>query len=217
MNMNVRKRDPLKNELAAILLAAGYSKRMNAFKPLLPLGNSTVIDNSINTFLNAGISNITVVLGYQANRLKPMLEQKNIKWVYNEKYDEGMYSSILAGVKSLPSITKGFFLLPADIPLVESHTINTLAKAYYQSKQSIIYPTFKSRKGHPPLISSCLFSEILDYDGAGGLKTLLRKHEEHSEYVEVDDEGILLDMDTYEEYLKIRDRLDNSLLKSNIL
>lgn len=203
MSKTVVRNEALKKDLAAIILAAGYSSRMKLFKPLLPLGSSTVIENSIDSFLEAGIENITVVIGFQANKLIPVLEHKGVKWIYNEKFSEGMYSSIIAGVKSLPSHVKGFFLLPADIPLVKWETIDSLVEGYRQSNQSIIYPTFLERRGHPPLISSCLFPEIIKYDGSGGLKALLNKYEDQAYYVEVEDGGTIFDIDTYEDYLKL--------------
>ncbi len=203
MNETLLKNEALKRNLAAVILAAGYSSRMKLFKPLLPLGNSTVIENSIDSFLESGIEDVIVVVGFQAKKLIPVLEAKGTKWVYNERFSEGMYSSIVAGVGSFPEHIKGFFLLPADIPLVSSETIDKLVEGYKDSKQSIIYPSLLKRRGHPPLISSRLFSEILRYDGAGGLKALLRKYEEQAYYVEVEDEGVLLDIDTYEDYLRL--------------
>lgn len=198
-------RESIKRDLAAIIVAAGYSSRMEAFKPLLPLGESTVIESSISSFLEAGIENTIVVVGFKANMLKPILEQMDIKWVYNKNYSEGMFSSIVAGVKSLPSHVKGFFLLPADIPIVRHQTIDILSQNY--DKHDIIYPVYKNRRGHPPLISSKLFPEILRFDGQGGLKALLKKHNDSALHIEVDDEGILLDMDTYEDYLMICKKL----------
>lgn len=198
------KMQEIKDDRAAIIIAAGYSSRMKAFKPLLPLGEITVIEHALKTFLDAGIKNILVVLGYQGKKIEPLLEKHNISWVYNENYDQGMFSSVTAGVKALPSHNKGFFLLPVDIPLVKTSTIDELLKAYQQSEKHIIYPSYNRRKGHPPLISSYLYSKILTYDGSGGLKTLLKKYDqEHGEYVNVKDEGIILDMDYYEEYKEL--------------
>lgn len=206
MNKTLVKSESLKKDLAAIILAAGYSSRMKLFKPLLPLGSSTVIENSIDSFRNAGVDNIVVVVGFQAKKLIPVLEQKGVSWVFNENFSDGMYSSIVEGVSSLPQHIKGFFLLPADIPLVRKDTIDSLVEGYKHSNMNIIYPSFSKRRGHPPLISSFLFSEIINYDGTGGLKALLRKYEEHAHYVDVDDEGVLIDIDTYEDYLRLCDR-----------
>ncbi len=205
MNRNSKTQE-LKNEMAAIIIAAGYSSRMKVFKPLLPLGESTVLEHALKTFLDAGVKKIIVVLGYQGKRIEPLLEKYNISPVYNPKYDEGMYSSIVEGIKALPSHSKGFFLLPADMPLVKSSTIDALLEAYRRSGKHIIYPSYNSRRGHPPLISSYFFSKILAYDGGGGLKTLLKEYDkEHGEYVNVKDKGVILDMDYFKEYQELID------------
>lgn len=200
------QRAPLRNELALILLAGGYSSRMKAFKPLLPLGDSTVIETAIDTFLYVGIKNIIVVIGYQAEKLKPILNKKGIQWVYNERYSEGMYSSILAGISALPTDVKGFFLLPSDMPLIKRQTIEKICEAYSVTNADLLYPVFRGRRGHPPLISASLFTELLMYDGSKGLKGILAKYREHALHIEVEDEGIHLDMDTYEEYVEIYEK-----------
>lgn len=188
---------------AAIILAAGYSSRMHRFKPLLPLGNTTVIETAIDGFIKAGIVDITVVIGHNAEALKSVLDRKRIKWVYNERFDEGMYTSILTGLKALNSSVDGFFLLPADIPLVKKTTLSKLHERFNSSGKDIIYPVFTGKRGHPPLISTKFIPHILEYDGTGGLKILLKAHSDRSIEVEVDDEAILLDMNHYEDYLKL--------------
>jgi CTP:molybdopterin cytidylyltransferase MocA len=114
-----------------------------------------------------------------------------------------MFTSILAGLVSLESSVDGFFLLPADIPLVKPTTYFKLHEGYNVSGKDIIYPVYAGKRGHPPLISSRFFPYIFNYDGAGGLKALLNEHAELAHHVEVNDEGILLDMDKYEDYLKL--------------
>jgi molybdenum cofactor cytidylyltransferase len=194
--------NPYVKNLSAIILAGGYSTRMKQFKPLLPLGDSTIIENTINVFRNSGVDNITVVIGYRADDLKVLLDRISVKWVYNPNYHEGMYSSVVAGVSSLTTSTKGFFLLPADMPFVKKETIEELLRVYNSTTYDIIYPTYKGHRGHPPLISEGLFPAIKNWDGGGGLRALLSKYQQVSTQVEVIDENILIDMDTYEDYLK---------------
>jgi CTP:molybdopterin cytidylyltransferase MocA len=191
------------SNLAGIILAAGYSSRMHQFKPLLPLGKSTVIETAIDGFIEAGIGNIVVVIGHNAEALKPLLDHKKIQWVYNSRFDEGMFTSILAGLNALEKSVHGFLLLPADIPLVKKKTINQLCEAFDSSNKDIIYPVYLGRRGHPPIISAKMFPEILKYDGTGGLKALLKTYGDRAFHVEVDDEGVLLDMDQYEDYMKL--------------
>ena len=189
--------------LAAIILAAGYSSRMHGFKPLLPFGDATVIEQTVRAFRQAGIEDITVVTGYRAHDLTPILEQTGVKWVYNEKYSEGMYSSIVAGLKSLYSSVEACFLLPADMPLVKCETIIALLKAYEQENAAVVYPASAGRRGHPPLISAKLFPKIISWQGQGGLRQFLAQYETQAVELAVSDSTILLDADTPAEYMAI--------------
>ncbi|HMK60274.1 MAG TPA: nucleotidyltransferase family protein [Dissulfurispiraceae bacterium] len=189
--------------LAAIILSAGYSSRMQDFKPLLTLCGSTIIEKAISAFVEADIADITVVLGNRADDIRQLLERLHIKWTFNADYNLGMFSSVSAGIRSLNSEVEGVFLLPADIPLVKSSSIRLMIKAYEGSEALVLYPVNRKQRGHPPLISSKLFPEILTWNGIGGLQKLLERHENKALEVDVQDEGILLDIDTPDDYEKI--------------
>ncbi len=192
-----------KKRLAAIIIAGGYSSRMHAFKPLLPLGGKTVIERSIDNFLEAGIGDILVVIGYNADGLRAILDKKGIGWVYNKNYMEGMYSSVCTGVGALKEDVEGVFIQPVDIPLVKASTLTELREAFFQEGGKIIFPSMDYRRGHPPLIPKALFKNILEYKGEGGLKGFFKGYKEYAHYITVEDEGILLDIDTFEDYQMI--------------
>ncbi|MDF2840738.1 MAG: mobA 1, partial [Clostridia bacterium] len=88
-------------KIAAIVLAAGYSSRMGELKPLLPLGDKTVIEKVIDAFRKAGIDDVRVVVGYEAQRLMPLLEKRKVQIIQNIEFEKGMFSSVQAGIKSL--------------------------------------------------------------------------------------------------------------------
>jgi len=157
----------------------------------------------INNFHKAGIRNITVVVGHQAEQLIPILEGLHVRHVLNKDYDKGMFSSISTGIRALSPEVEGLFLLPTDIPLVKSHTIKTLCREHQKLDPDLIYPTFQGERGHPPVISGRLFPAILSWDKPGGLRPLFEQYENNAHQVEVIDEGILLDMDTLADYYKI--------------
>jgi len=194
---------PREQNLAAVLLAAGYSSRAPGFKPLLPLGDSTVIENTINSFRRANIYDITVVIGHRANELIPALDQLQVRHVVNESYDQGMFSSVVAGLRSLQPGVEAFFLLPADMPLVRSRTVKLLSRAYQRADVDIVYPVFQGRRGHPPLISMRLIPAILSWNGPEGLRGLLKQYEAGSYEMAVLDEGIVMDIDTPADYHRI--------------
>jgi molybdenum cofactor cytidylyltransferase len=189
--------------VSALILAAGYSSRAPGFKPLLPLGDCSVIETTIKNFRQAGIDAITAVAGYQAAKLLPVLSGLDVKPVFNANFDQGMFSSVLAGIKSLGPEAEAFFLLPADMPLVRSHTIRLLARAYQKTRADVIYPVFQGQRGHPPLISANLLPAILAWNRPEGLRLLLEQHEDNAYELEVLDEGVLLDIDTAADYREV--------------
>jgi putative nucleotidyltransferase with HDIG domain len=111
---------------------------------------------------------------------------------------------VRTGIKALTTACNAFFVHPADIPLVRSHTIRRMAAAFEKSEPTILYPTFKDHRGHPTLVSSSLSAAILNWKGEGGLRALLQEHETDSRELAVADEAILLDMDTPEDYRRVQ-------------
>jgi CTP:molybdopterin cytidylyltransferase MocA len=185
---------------AAIILAAGQSRRMGEFKPLLPLGEITVLEHGIALFRKAGIRDLRVVTGHEGERLEPLLQSLKIPRVDNPLYREGMFTSIQTALRTLPEEVTAFFLLPVDIPLVRPSTVKTLLRAWHTSRHGIIQPIFNGVYGHPPLISTRYRDIILNAKGEGGLKKLLGTFSEDTLELEISDEYVLLDMDTPEDY-----------------
>ncbi|TGE39319.1 HD domain-containing protein [Desulfosporosinus fructosivorans] len=198
-----REKDLERPYVAAVILAAGYSFRMKSFKPLLPLGSVRVVEKAVHAFQEAAIQDIRVVLGHRANELLPVLEGLKVQSVINDNYAEGMFSSVKAGVKSLSQDIDGFFLLPVDNPIIQQNTLSELYQTFSTGKFGIVYPAFHGKRGHPPLISCRYANEILDWNGKGGLKNLLEYYEVDAVNVELEDRGVLMDMDTPEDYRKM--------------
>ena len=190
----------MSDNLVAFVLAAGFSSRMGAFKPLLPLGKETVLERSIRLFRDAEIKDIRVVVGYRASELEPILVRCGVRSIENPLYRQGMFSSIQAAVQTIEDNDEAFFILPVDIPLIRPSTIHALVSSFLQSRGEIIYPCFLKERGHPPLISRRLVDDIVHWQGDGGLQAVLSSWERCACDVDVPDEGILLDMDQYEDY-----------------
>ena len=190
-------------KIAAIVLAAGYSSRMGEFKPLLPLGDTTVLERVVALFKDAGVDDVRVVVGHRSPDLLPLLERLHARPLLNDRYQDGMFSSVVTGVRGLEPDTDAFFLLPVDIPLVKKHTVEILLREYTKDRSRIIYPGFFSKRGHPPLIPGCQREGILAWHGEGGLKSYLAPYDGDAMLVEVADEAILADMDTPEDYQRL--------------
>lgn len=193
-------------ETSAIILAAGYSSRMGDLKPLLPLGKETVLERCVRLFREQGVTDVRVVLGHRAEDLVPLVGRLNARWIVNERFQDGMFTSVQAGVRTLEPDRKAFFILPVDIPLVRPSTVCDLLAAFGVSLADVAYPCFLGSRGHPPLITAKLCEPILSSDGIGGLRALLCSLPLREIEVEVADEYALADMNTPEQYRSMLDR-----------
>ncbi|GBC59422.1 phosphohydrolase [Desulfonema ishimotonii] len=192
-----------RENITAIILSAGFSSRMGKFKPLLPLGETAVLDHSVHLFRSAGISDIRVVTGHRADEIAAHLRPTGIPCLHNPDYETGMFSSVVTGVRSLEPDREAFFMLPADIPLVRQTTLIRLLAAWQAGSGQILYPNFEGERGHPPLISGQFAQEIVNWQEDGGLRAFLARHADVAADVAVADEFMLMDMDTPESYDRI--------------
>jgi molybdenum cofactor cytidylyltransferase len=193
----------LRSDIAALVLAAGYSSRMKEFKPLLPVGPTTALERCIRLFRDAGIQDVRVVIGHRASELQTVLDGLAIRSIRNDRFSEGMFSSVKAGVSDLDSCTRAFFLLPVDIPLIRRSTVLELLAKSDVPPAGFWIPSFLGKRGHPPLISAKWRQEILSWRGGGGLRGFLNKHSSHIIKVPVADEHLSMDMDTPRDYGRI--------------
>lgn len=177
---------------------------MGEFKPLLPVGGSPAVLRAVRAAEEAGIRDITVVTGHFREKIESFLSEAapNAQLIYNERYMEGMFSSVCAGASAVRAGTDGFFLLPADCCAVSSETLAALVRAFEKAgMEAVAHPAHKGRRGHPPLIPARFAGSIIAYKGGGGLRGCL----EALPYIETEtgDPGILLDMDTPDDYASL--------------
>jgi len=208
------------SKINAVILAAGRSSRQNGFKPLLPIGPKTAIEHCINLFSAMGLSRVYVVVGHRADELMPVVSSAGAHTVVNTDYGQGMFSSVQAGVSKLPESMAGFFVLPADIPLVRRVSLEFLISAFEKNPDTAVFlPEFYGRTGHPPLIRTDLRARIASHDGTNGLRGVFDP--ETTMRVTVPDRFILEDIDTPGQYQKILDLWQNhgipSLEEASIL
>ncbi len=195
-----------------LILAAGLSSRMGAFKPLLPLRGRTVLENTVDSMLDAGVRSPVVVLGHRADELEALLTgrygRERVRLAYNRRYVEtDMLASIREGLAVLPPC-RAFFLLPGDMPLVTRETFLRLGKVMPEGNESIVFPRLNGRRAHPPLIGSAFIEPIRRYDGADGLRGFWRTQTAHIWELPTDDSGCSLDMDTPQQYQSCLAKLD---------
>jgi CTP:molybdopterin cytidylyltransferase MocA len=197
------------SRFAAVILSAGYASRMKRFKPLLPLNGLTAVERVVSMFKSFRQIDIFVVIGCQAETMRPALEPLGVHTVINRDFEQGMFSSVMTGLKTVDRSCRAFFVQPVDIPLVRPATIGALIKRFTETQEKICYPVFMGQRGHPPLISTDLVDEILAWGGHMGLRGFLETRESDAGNVPVPDEGILLDMDTPGDYDAVLSGLEN--------
>lgn len=186
--------------ISAIILAAGYSSRMGDYKPLMRLGPYRAVEHAVRCFLQAGVCDIRVVVGFRAEELIEVVESLGARAVFNPNFEQGMYSSVQAGVRTLEQDVQAFFVLPVDQPLISYNTVEKILDCSLQGQHGIVYPVFNGRRGHPPLISTRYKDKILHGAYQDGLRGLLNLYEHEAFDIEVRDQAVLLDMDTQEDY-----------------
>lgn len=199
-NVNTKKHP----EIAALILAAGYSSRMEAFKALMPIGNKTAVKRIIDSVREAGVDKIILVTGFQREALLPVIENEKIQESYNPKFDEGMLTSVQSGLfeatRNHTDLLTGVFLMLVDSPLVSADVLEAILEKHRNHPDCFIVPCYFGKKGHPLLIPACFVEEILNYRGEGGLKAIIGKHEEKMIRLELNHEEVVFDMDTKEDY-----------------
>jgi CTP:molybdopterin cytidylyltransferase MocA len=190
---------PKTNPVSAIILAAGQSSRMGAFKPLLPFGNTTVIEHTIDYLRRGGIETIIAVVGHRAAEIETHLQNTGIFFATNPDTDSAMAASILHGVRALPNEAQAVVITPVDHPAVPAKVVSELIDEWRTGARLVI-PTNGGRGGHPVLIDLSFRAEILNLDPARGLTSFFDAHRSEVTRVAVNSNYIARDMDTWDDY-----------------
>ena len=188
----------------AILLAAGESSRMGRLKALLPWQGSTLIETQLHSLLDGGVDHVIVVLGHDADRLKPFVESvEGASWVENPDYLQGKTTSLKIGVSALDDQqATDILLLNVDQPRT-SDVIHVLIQRHNLSGFAITITTHNGKGGHPILLSAHLIPEIATIEEeTKGLLAVVRRHADSTDRVEMGDSTVLWDLNTPEQYEK---------------
>lgn len=212
MTQNEEQRPKTQDHLSAIILAAGQSKRMGAFKPLLPFGSKTVIESCVESFVKGGVETIIVVIGPNGLTIRQKLEEgrhadsplhQAVRFALNPDPESEMSDSIKYGVHELDADAQATFITPADHPAVTKAVVAQLADEWRRSEKisgRILVPEYQGRGGHPVLIDLSLRVELLNLDPSRGLRGLFATHRDQVRRVPVDCAFVARDMDTWDDY-----------------
>ncbi len=178
-----------------IILAGGYSSRAECNKMVLKYKNTEIIKHAV-IAMQDFCSKIIVVTGHYHNDIIDVVKDfPKVIVIRNLNYSQGMFSSVKVGVRE---VDDDFFLTPGDYPLITKGTYEKLLS----STGEIRVPTFNNLRGHPLFISKHLISELLSESNDSNLKIFRNKYEITN--VETNDEGILKDIDTLNDYLELK-------------
>jgi len=194
------------NDIAAILLAAGRSRRMGAFKPLLPFGDQTVIERCIGNLLGTGVSDIIVVVGHREDEVRAHLKHSEVRFASNPDTDSEMSVSIARGLEQVTENTKAVIVALVDHPAVSSKTIGILIDEWKRGA-TLIRPEHQGRGGHPVLIDLVYRDELLNLNAQRGLRALFDAHRNDMHRIPVECPYVARDMDTWEDYRRLHEEV----------
>ena len=187
--------------IGAVVIAAGASYRMGSPKPLLKIGDKTFLQHIVDVLRLAGIHEIVVVLGAEAGSIRGTLSWFNGTVVVNKDWEKGQLTSINTGIRALPNHRlEGAIIFPVDHPLISSKLVADLVTTFHNSRKKIVVPVHDGQRGHPVLFSSELFGELRTADSSVGARQVVRAHAHNVEEVPTEDEGVLVNIDTPEDY-----------------
>jgi len=194
--------------IPAIVLAAGKSTRMGRPKATLLLeGGDTFVTRIVRTFAAAGISDVIIVVGHDADAVIDAFAKTDLSatFVENPDYEQGQLSSLLAGLRVVdrPGVVASLLTL-VDVPLIGVSTVRAVVDRYLATRAPIVRPVRGAEHGHPVLIDRSLFDALRHADPREGAKAVVRSHASASGDVPVEDAGAFADADTPIEYERLR-------------
>jgi molybdenum cofactor cytidylyltransferase len=196
--------------IAAIVLAAGLSRRMGRPKLNLPWGKTTVIGKVIETLQSGGVEQVVVVTGGARTEVGPIASALGAQTVFNPRYAEDeMILSLQVGLRNLALEAEACLVALGDQPQIELEVVRTIVKTYRQTGRQLIVPSYRMRRGHPWLVGRANYSALLDLQPPATLRDFLATQSAHITYLVVETPSILSDVDTPEDYDRQRPELNH--------
>ncbi len=189
-----------KHKIAAVVLAAGHSRRMGETNKLLaPLHGLPLIAHVVNSATSSIADPVIVVTGHEQELVHQALKGRSVEYVHNAEHESGLASSVRTGLAALPDDMDGAIFLLGDMPLVGAGHINQIIDAFNsESGRTIIVPVCDGARGNPVLWSKEFFPEMSRLTGDTGARKLLRDYPDKVFELEIGDNAVLTDIDTVE-------------------
>ena len=189
---------PRRPVIAALVLAAGMSRRMGRRNKLLAeIDGETMIARAVDSVLAARASPVVVVTGHQAAKVRAALAGREVRFAHNRDFARGLSTSLKAGLEALPADTDAALICLGDMPRVSSRHLDTLIATFDPAEgRAICVPTARGKRGNPVLFGADFFEEMKAAQGDVGARHLIGAHADQVFEVAIDDDGIFVDIDT---------------------
>lgn len=186
--------------VAALVLAAGQSRRMGpANKLLIPVDGKPMVRHVVDALAGARIETVHVVIGHEAEAVKQVLTGHNVSFTLNPHFDEGLSTSLQAGLAALPDDIDAVLVCLGDMPGIRATDIEAIIRAYDPSEgHAIVVPTHQGKRGNPVLWDRRFFEAMTSISGDTGARHLIGENEDLVIEVKMDDSAVLEDFDTPE-------------------
>jgi len=196
------------NRIAAIVLAAGESKRLGQPKQLVEWHGRPLIKHVAQTASDAGLDPVVVVVGYRADVMRSVMADSAVILADNTHWPEGLSTSVRAGLLALPAEVDAAFFLHVDQPHVGADHLRAMIAAYHTSGKPIVASAFHGRRASPALFDRSLFDPLMLIRGDRGGRSIVDTHPDWVETVEAANEWTLEDIDTQEDLERARTTKD---------
>lgn len=189
--------------VAGIILAAGRSRRMGVNKLLLDYRGKPILQHVIDAARRPSLAPLVLVLGAEGDRVRSLIDTKGIELVDNKEHERGYGISLQAGLDALRHPCRGAMFLLGDQPLVTPATLGRLLAAFAAEPDRWVAPVYRGQRGNPVITPSCWFDKIYALTGDSGPRAHLKDPAARLKLVEVDDEGVIFDVDRPEDYERL--------------
>ncbi len=196
-----------KQPTAGVVLAAGMSTRMGKSKLLMDLGGTILLARVVEAALASELEKLILVLGHEAEKVKASLDalipNQRLSIVVNERYREGMASSLQAGLREVQAKYSSVMFLLGDQPFVDTAAINLLLHRFWESDKDICVPMQGNSRGNPVTFTCRFYDGIFGIRGDRGAREIVRNHPDNVLFVEIDDPLCFMDIDDAEDAEKL--------------
>lgn len=190
-------------KVAAIVLAAGASRRMKQAKMTLAYKDSTVLGTVLTALYSAGVNPLIVVIGGAKDAVEKALSDLPFEVIctYNPEYEHTeMLDSLQIGMQHLPDDTDAFLIVLGDQPQIQAEVVRAMVQEYESTGQTLLIPSYRMRRGHPWLVGKAHWQSLRDLQSGQTMRDFIQRHQNQIHYLVVDTPSILEDMDTPEDY-----------------